>query len=98
MNKNRTLKPSVQPSSLQRVQSGAVAGHPDEAWVDRGRGWVVQIWDDEAGCRGTPWEGTKRVAVKHTSAKTPAEFDSPKHSQPITWDDLQAIKDDFWPT
>lgn len=38
-----------------------------------------------------------RVSVKHTGAKNPAQFESPKYSLPITWDDLQAIKDNFWP-
>jgi hypothetical protein len=38
------------------------------------------------------------VAVKHTAAKNPTEFADRKFSKPITWDDLQAIKDRFWPS
>ena len=71
---------------------------PTSAYVDRGSGWCVQIWDDATpGCLGTPWEGTLRVAVKHTRAKTQEQACKRGYDLPITWDDLQAIKDHFWP-
>jgi len=74
------------------------AGHPDRAYVDRAGGWVVQVWEDAApACRGTPWAGVLRVAIKHTAAKTRDEFHGRQNSLPITWDDIQAIKDQFWP-
>lgn len=71
---------------------------PSSAYVDRKNGWCVQIWDDATpGCDGTPWAGTLRVAVKHTGAKTLENSLKRGYGLPITWDDLQAIKDRFWP-
>lgn len=71
---------------------------PDEAFVDRVNGVVVQIWKHVTpGCNGTPWQGTLRVAVKHTSGKTVEKAMDRKYSKPITWDDMQAIKDHYWP-
>ena len=70
---------------------------PSVAYVDRRNGWCVQVWENATpGCDGTPWEGTLRVAVKHTRAKTPGNAVKRGYSLPITWDDLQAIKDHFW--
>lgn len=75
------------------------AGGADEAYVDRKRGVVVQVWHDHTpGCIGTPWEGTLQVAVKRSGATTIKEFNRRGTTLPITWDDLQAIKDHFWPT
>lgn len=71
---------------------------PSSAWIDRPNGVCVQIWDDATpGCDGTPWEGTLRVSVKHTRAKTPQNAAKRGYDLPITWNDLQAIKDHFWP-
>ena len=76
----------------------AVPGQPDQAFVDRTNGVVVQVWKHATpGCNGTPWQGTLRVAVKHTRGKTPEKAMDRKYSKPITWDDLQAIKDHYWP-
>jgi len=71
---------------------------PTIAYADRERGVVVQVWDNATpGCIGTPWEGTLRVAIKHTRAKTPQQATGRGYALPITWDDMQAIKDHFWP-
>jgi len=71
---------------------------PCNAYVDRERGVCVQVWDDVTpGCVGTPWEGTLRVAIKHTRAKTQKQATGRGYALPITWDDMQAIKDHFWP-
>jgi hypothetical protein len=77
--------------------SADVRNRPFRAYVDRRNGVCVQVYQDTYGCRGTPWEGTLRVAVKHTSGKTPQQAASRGYSKPITWDDLQAIKDHLWP-
>ena len=37
------------------------------------------------------------MSVKHTKAKTPKQFTDRRLTKPITWDDMQAIKDRFWP-
>jgi hypothetical protein len=71
---------------------------PSRAYVDRPNGWCVQVYDNATpGCDGTPWEGTLRVSVKHTRAKTPQNAAKRGYDLPITWDDLQTIKDHFWP-
>lgn len=71
---------------------------PPLAYADRARGLVVQVWDNATpGCEGTPWEGTLRVAIKHTRAKNPEQARKRGYALPITWDDMQAIKDHFWP-
>ena len=71
---------------------------PTSAYVDRSNGWCVQVYEGATpGCDGTPWEGTLRVAVKHTRAKTPAQNCKRGYDLPVTWDDLQTIKDHFWP-
>lgn len=70
----------------------------DICWVDRGRGWCVQIWNKQTPlCDGTPWDGSLRVAVSHTSAETFRQHIEENPSVQITWDELQAIKDRFWP-
>lgn len=97
---NRPIEPSVVVSDLEKVppyQMPQSHYASDLAYTDRRRGWVVQVWKNEAGCKGTPWEGAMRVSVKHTAARNLAQFEDPKSSLPITWDDLQAIKDHFWP-
>lgn len=71
---------------------------PDKAYVDRERGWVVQVRKKLApDAAGTPWEGTLTVAVSHTAADNHEEFHLREAGIPITWDELQAIKDHFWP-
>ena len=71
---------------------------PDEAYVDRERGWCIQVYRDRTpACNGTPWEGTVRVAVKHTRATNKENYFKRGYGLPVTWDDLQAIKDHFWP-
>lgn len=71
---------------------------PDRCYADRKNGVVVQVWENATpGCDGTPWAGTLRVSIKHTSAKTPEQYEKRRYSKPITWDDMQAIKDWFWP-
>jgi hypothetical protein len=88
----------IDPTRLIEV-SGESEGEWHRAFVDRERGVVVQFWTNATpGCDGTPWEGTLRVAVKHTRAKTPEQYECRKYSLPITWDDMQAIKDHFWPS
>lgn len=88
-------------SRLQEVDARAVvttAKRPEIAYVDRERGWVVQVFDDRTpSCDGTPWEGTLQVSVKHTRARTIREYEKRSSGIPITWDELQAIKDHFWP-
>jgi hypothetical protein len=71
---------------------------PTLVYSDPVNGVVVQVWEGKTpGCDGTPWAGTLRVAIKHTSAKTPEQAMGRGYAKPITWDDLQAIKDHFWP-
>jgi len=71
---------------------------PTIAYADRERGVVVQVWDNATpGCAGTPWEGTLRVSIKHTRAKSREKMTARGYALPITWDDMQAIKDHFWP-
>lgn len=78
--------------------AGAMLRPPCAAYVDRERGVVVQVWDDATpGCIGTPWEGTLRVSIKHTRAKSIERIMARGYALPITWDDMQAIKDHFWP-
>jgi hypothetical protein len=93
------LHPPIDPLRLVDVSDMSTdPDGPQRAFVDRPRGVVVQVWNNATpGCDGTPWEGTLRVAVKHTSGRTPAQATSRDHSIPITWDELQAIKDHFWP-
>ena len=86
----------VRDSEINAIKG--VGTKPTSAWVDRSNGWIVQVFEDTAGCNGTPWEGTKRVSVKHTKAKNPRQFSKRSFSAPITWDDLQAIKDHLWPS
>lgn len=74
-----------------------VSRRPSAAWVDRKRGVCVQMFDDCHGCEGTPWNGTLRVGVKHTRAKTPAQASRRGYDLPVTWDDMQAIKEHLWP-
>jgi hypothetical protein len=92
---------NIDPSKLRQVPwsempTGVHA--PDTAYVDRENGVVVQIWADATrGCDGTPWQGTLRIAIKHTSATTRDGVLDRGNTKPIEWDDLQAIKDYFWP-
>ncbi len=90
----------IDPTRLVNV-SGEVnlPGAPQAAYVDRERGVCVQIWlNATPGCKGTPWQGTLRVAVKHTRATSPKQVEQRGFAKPITWDDMQAIKDHFWPS
>lgn len=92
--------PPIDPKRLVDVseQASRLPGAPSKAYVDRGRGVVVQVWDDMTpGCNGTPWQGTLRVAVKHTRASSPQQAMGRGFAKPISWDDMQAIKDHFWP-
>lgn len=96
----RELK-MIDPASLIEVPKHEFpvnAPSPDEAYIDRENGVVVQVWNNATpGCDGTPWQGTIRVCVRHTTAHNLREYDDSRFSVPITWDDLQAIKDRFWP-
>lgn len=96
----------IDPSRLRPVPQDQIARTaaplaqkgPTAAYVDRAKGLCVQIWDDATpGCLGTPWEGTLRVSIKHTRAKTAEQACKRGYALPLTWDDLQAIKDYFWP-
>ena len=75
------------------------AQKPLDAYVDRVAGWVIQVFDSTEGdeVKGTPWQGYRRVSVKHSTAKTPKQFESRKYSAEITWDDLQTIKEFLFP-
>jgi hypothetical protein len=92
---------NIDPSKLKQVpwsEMPTSADAADCAYVDRENGVVVQIWNDATpGCNGTPWQGTLRVAVKHTSATTWDGVFDRGTTKPIEWDDMQAIKDHFWP-
>lgn len=73
---------------------------PTAVHVDRKRGWVVQVWTGMSatpGCINTPWEGTARICVKHSKAKNVAQANSRKFDLPITWDELQEIKEWLFP-
>lgn len=89
----------IDPTRLMDVSS--LNPHPDAAnmaYVDRVRGVCVQVWKNATpGCVGMPWQGTLRVAVKHTSAANPGQVGQRGFAKPISWDDMQAIKDHFWP-
>jgi len=96
------IKPrkTIDPKRLINVSHEGVGlpGAPDAAYVDRENGVCVQIWLNETpGCKGTPWQGTLRVAVKHTRATSVAQIHQRGLAKPIEWDDMQAIKDHFWP-
>lgn len=94
---------SVASHSSDSIDVSRFIGHPGSepghfAYTDRERGWCVQVWENATpGCDGTLWAGTLRVAVSHTRAKTAEDFDKREYGVPITWDDLQRIKDGFWP-
>jgi endonuclease YncB( thermonuclease family) len=91
---------NIDPTKLARVPLPEMPRSrvaPDEAYVDRENGVVVQVWANATpGCDGTPWAGTLRVAVKHTSATTAEGVFDRSTTKPIEWGDLQAIKDHFW--
>lgn len=90
----------IDPTRLINVshEGFGLPGAPEAAYVDRERGVCVQIWlKATPGCNGTPWQGTLRVAVKHTKATSPKQIEQRGFAKPITWDDMQAIKDHFWP-
>ena len=88
----------IDPKRLQAVTFTSTVFAPEEAYVDRERGWCVQVYRNKTpACNGTPWEGTLRVAVKHTRATNMDNYFKRGYGLPITWDDLQAIKDHFWP-
>ena len=88
---------AVPREQLLLTMSRTGANGPTSAHVDRSNGWCIQIYENSTpGCDGTPWEGTIRVAVKHTKAKTPAQAMRRGYDLPVTWDDMQAIKDHFW--
>lgn len=74
--------------------------YPSAAWVDRKQGLCVMVWNDSTpACNGTPWHGTLMVGVKYTNAKgmDRLKCGSRKFNKFLNWDDLQAIKDRFWP-
>lgn len=75
---------------------GATERTPTSVWVNKRDGWVIQVWAGIAatpGTIGTPWEGTVRICVKHSKGRNANEYNSRKHDVPITWDELQAIKE-----
>lgn len=92
---------NIDPTRLRLVPKDEMPtwGHvPDCAYVDRENGVVVQVWGNATpGCDVTPWQGTLRVAVKHTNATTREGVLDRGTTKPIEWDDMQAIKDYFWP-
>jgi hypothetical protein len=91
---NPELLQALSPEEIRAVG----VGFPSQAYVDRKNGVCVQVWDNATpGCDGTPWAGTLRVAVKHTRAKTPDQAMRRGFAKPVSWDDMQAIKDHFWP-
>lgn len=101
MSKNTTTIDVSKLTAVSREHIALIAGGtgqgPTIAYVDRRNGVVVQIWENATpGCKGTPWDGTLRVSVKHTSANNPSQVTSRGFAKPITWDDMQAIKDRFW--
>lgn len=61
--------------------------------------WVVLVWERNIApaAAGTPWDGIIRVSVKHTRASNTSEYLQRGFGLPVSWDDLQAIKDRFWP-
>lgn len=79
---------------------GATERPPTAVWLEKQGGWVVQVWSGVSatpGCINTPWEGTARICVKHSKAKNVAQANSRKYDIPITWDELQAIKEWLFP-
>lgn len=69
---------------------------PIRCYVDRDNGWSIQVFNDTHGCRGTPWNGTLRVGVTHTRAERIEDFHKRGFGIPISWDELQKIKNHFW--
>lgn len=67
------------------------------AYADRKNGWTVEV-QRVPSVDGTPWEGMRRVAITHSTAKTIRQFNDRRYRPPITWDQLQQIKDTLWPT
>ncbi len=90
---------AIDPTRLQRCYIGNyLDSEPQLAYVDGENGVVVQVFTNATpGCNGTPWAGTLRVSIKHTAGTTPEEVTGRGFAKPITWDDMQAIKDHFWP-
>lgn len=88
---------AVSSERIVKIAAGTGYQGPTSAYVDRQNGWVIQVWDNATpGCKGTPWEGTLRVSVKHSRGRTPEQVTRRGYDLPVTWDDLQAIKDHFW--
>jgi hypothetical protein len=95
---HKPRREGIDPTRLRDVSGSLLHPNaPDKAYVDRERGVVVQVWSDTSGCDATPWAGTLRVAIKHTSAKWIEQATERGHDKPLTWDDMQAIKNHFWP-
>lgn len=101
---SKPFKKCLDPSQLTQVDVGAVistvssGNRPERAYVDKSRGWVVQVYSNKTPlCDGTPWEGTLCVSIKHSGARNLTQYDNKSKDIPITWDEIQAIKDHFWP-
>jgi len=96
MTKKRHLNPKrlveVSPAVLARVPNSA-----QRVFADHTNGWMVSV-DDWDGTDGTPWEGSLRVHVTQNSGSRPEHWNDPKYrANDITWDELNAIKQHFWP-
>lgn len=107
-NKRKTMrvasaKPPARPVDPTKLRPATadelnLPGAPDEAYLDRAAGLCVQVWwNATPGCDGTPWAGTLRVAIKYTRATTPWQAGRRGFDKPLTWNDMQAIKDHYWP-
>lgn len=66
-------------------------------YYDRENGWTVEL-QRVPSVDETPWDGMILAAITHTTAKTVKQFDDPRYRPPITWDQMQQIKDMLWPS
>ena len=70
---------------------------PIASHVDKNRQWSVMVWRAE-GANGTPYAGSLRVGIR--AAVRPQQHPTKKEPAGqllVTWSQLQAIKDTFWP-
>lgn len=70
-----------------------------DGYVDQKNGWVIQVYSVPSVDK-TPWRGMVVLCVTRSNAKTVEQFNDPgrKFRPPISWEELQAVKDFLFPT
>jgi len=70
---------------------------PIAIYVDEGRRWVVQVWRS-GGAQGTQYAGSLRVGIRAAARPATADDPNPPPANILaTWDQVQAIKNTWWP-